>query len=373
MNIGINTRLLLKDRIEGVARYIFEISSRMAASNPEDHFYYFFDRKFDTQFITSDNITPVIIPPQSRHPILWNIWFQYQLPRYLKKYKIDVLFTGETYLPRNTKTPSVIVSHDLAYKHYPEQIPNSVLRYYDKNFEKNHEKADAIIAVSDATKQDIIMQYGTAPEKITVVHNASPKGFKKLYREEKNQVLEKLTGGDPYFVYLGSFHPRKNIKQLISAFELFKVKTNSKYKLVLLGRWAWKTEEIKQKIEQSRYTDDIIVRQESREAIFKFVAAAEALLYVSLFEGFGIPVLEGFSAGVPVITSNLSSMPEVAGDAALLVDPKNAEDIADAMVQVSSNPQLATTLIEKGTKRLDLFSWDTSAAKTYSILKKLVG
>jgi len=371
MNIGINTRLLIHNKIEGIARYIFEIVSRMAATHPEDTFYYFFDRKYDKKFITSKNIIPVVIPPASRHPILWNIWFQYQVPRYLKKYNIDVFYTGETYLPRKTKVPCAIVSHDLAYCHYPDQIPAHILKYYKRNFPKNHRLADAIIAVSEFTKQDIVKQYGIDQEKIHVIHNAAPTGFVPLSKEQKLKLRMELTDGAAYFAYLGSFHPRKNIAGLIDGFSAFKKKSNLPHKLVLMGRWAWKTKEIKAKIESSPYTNDILVKQESRENIFRIVASAEALLYVSFFEGFGIPILEGFSAGVPVITSNVSSMPEVAGDAAILVSPSEPDQIAQAMLEITEEEDKRNNFIASGYARLNEFSWDKSAERTYQVIRSL--
>ncbi len=371
MNIGINTRLLIEGKVEGIARYIFEISSRMAKAHPEDTFYFFFDRAYDKKFISAKNIIPIVVPPASRHPILWNIWFQYQIPRYLKKYNIDVFYTGETYLPRKTKVPSAIVSHDLAYCHYPEQIPKHVLKYYQKNFPKNHKLANAIIAVSEFTKEDIVKQYGIDKDRIQVIHNSAPAGFKVLNKDQIKEIQKEISDGIPYFAYLGSFHPRKNIIGLIEAFNVFKKDTGLKHKLVLLGRWAWKTVEIKQKIETSPYTQDILVRQESRENIFRYVAASEALLYISLFEGFGIPILEGFSAGVPVITSNLSSMPEVGGDAAILVNPSDPKEIAEAMFAMTKHDEKREARIQKGFLRLNNFSWDASAEKTYAVLKEL--
>jgi len=372
MNIGINTRLLIDGKVEGIARYIFEISSRMAAAHPEHTFYYFFDRKFDKKFITSENIKPVVVQPASRHPILWNIWFQYQIPRFIKKFKIDVFYTGETYLPRKTKVPCAIVSHDLAYCHYPEQIPKHILKYYKKNFPKNHRLANAIIAVSEFTKQDIVNQYSIKEGRVKVIHNAAPSGFKALTELEKSDIQKELTAGHPYFAYLGSFHPRKNILGLISAYNAFKNKTKQDHKLVLLGRWAWKTEEIKEKINTSPFTEDIIVRQETRANIFRYVAGAEALLYISLFEGFGIPILEGFSAGVPVITSNVSSMPEVGGTAAYSVNPQDPNEIAAAMEEcIRYNPEREQR-ISAGYKQLEKFSWDKSAKQTYSILENLI-
>ena len=357
--------------MEGIARYIYMISSRMAAAHPEDTFYYLFDRKYHPSFITSKNIVPLVIPPPTRHPILWNIWFQYILPGVLKKKKIDVFYTGESYMSRRTKVPTAIVTHDLAYCHYPDQIPDPVLRYYKKYFPQNHKQASKIITVSEFSRQDIAKQYNINKEDISVVYNACPDNFVPVNATEKKTIQEEHAEGNPFFVYLGSIHPRKNVARIIEAFEVFKEKTNSNYKLLLIGRWAWKTSQVKTQIENSPCRNDIIIKDYTRDIVYKIVASSEALLYCSVFEGFGIPILEGFSAGVPVITSSVSSMPEVARDAALLVNPMDVSSIADGMLQISKDKKLRENLIEKGNQRLQDFSWDDSADKTYKILSGL--
>jgi glycosyltransferase involved in cell wall biosynthesis len=354
--------------MEGIARYIYEISSRMAMTHPEDTFYYLFDRKYHDSFITSKNIVPLVIPPPTRHPILWNIWFQHIIPHVLKRKKIDVFYTGESYMSRRSTIPTAIVTHDLAYCHYPEQIPDPVLRYYKKYFPQNHKQADKIITVSEFSKEDIAKQYTINKEEISVVYNACPDHFVPVDSSEKKNIQEEHADAKPYFVYLGSIHPRKNVARMIAAFETFKKNTGSDYKLLLIGRWAWKTSEVKKQIENSPYRSDIIIKDYTREVVYKIVASSEALLYCSLFEGFGIPILEGFSAGVPVITSTVSSMPEVARDAALLVDPTEVNSIAEGMLQISKDNNLREKLIQKGNERLQDFSWDNSAAKTYEIL-----
>ena len=192
-----------------------------------------------------DNVIPVVVYPQARHPVLWHIWWQWQIPRLLKKYKVDVFYTGEIFMPRNTKVPRAIVSHDLAYLHYPNQIPENVRDYYAKTYPKNHTDADAVIAVSNFTKQDIIQSYGIEADDIEVIYNAAPKGFTPIEPSEKRNIQNRYAEGKPYFAYLGSFHPRKNISNLIRGFNHFKSITSADYKLVLMGRWGWNTEEIK--------------------------------------------------------------------------------------------------------------------------------
>lgn len=372
MRIGINARLFIKGKMEGVATYIHENVKRMIANHPEDTFILFFDRSIDFDHLTTlDNVIAVKVFPPTRHPILWEIWWQYRIPHLLKKYKVDVFYTGEVFMPRKTSVPKVIVSHDLAYLHYPEQIPNPVLSYYKRTYPLNHKQADKIIAVSEATKQDVINQYGIPENKIDVIHNASPSGFKTLDENQKEIVREKYTDGKAYFAYLGSFHPRKNIVNLIKGFEHFKSNSQTDHKLLLMGRWAWKTEKIKSALNNSIHRNDIVLVEDVGEEKYKLVAASEGLCYISLFEGFGIPILEGFSAGVPIISSNVSSMPEVAGDAALLVDPNSPEAIGNAMNDLAENNSLRDSLIQKGFERVKVFDWDKSAAKTYEVLRSV--
>lgn len=372
MNIGINARLFIKGKMEGVATYIHENVSRMIDDHPEDHFILFFDRNIDFEHLSSkSNVTTVKVFPPTRHPLLWELWWQWQIPRYLKKYSVDVFYTGEVFMPRRTNVPRVIVSHDLAYIHYPEQIPNSVLKYYQRTYPLNHHQADRVIAVSEATKQDIVTQYGLEPKKIQVIYNASTSGFHPIDAFTKQSVQKKYAGACPYFVYLGSFHPRKNIVNLIKGFEHFKSTREGTHKLILMGRWSWKTEKIKVALENSPFKNDIIVREDVGKEKHEIVAASEALCYISLFEGFGIPVLEGFSAGVPVITSNVSSMPEVAGDAAIIVDPKNPQEIALAMISLVKDDPLRESCIAKGLLRVKDFNWDRSAKQTYDLIKSV--
>lgn len=371
MNIAVNARVLLKHRMEGVCRYIYETTRAMAEAHPEDTFYLFFDRPYDEFFITSDNVVPVVIPPPTRHPILWHIWFEWMVPRYLKKYDIDVFYSGDTYLSMKTQCPTLLVSHDLAYLHYPEHLPKRVLKYYTKNFPRFHKKAGHIVAVSQYTKDDICKQYGLDASNISVGYNACPAGFAPKSEEEVKDIRDKYAQGAPYFVYVGSFHPRKNVANLIRAFEHFKQSDDTGSKLLLIGRMAWNNEDLVQLYESSNYKEDVVLLGPMFDEVKDIVPASTALVYVSLFEGFGIPILEGWSSGVPVITSSVSSMKEVAGDAALTVDPLSPEDIAKAMETLSLDPQLRSRLVREGKERLAIFDWNQTAEMIYRELCKL--
>lgn len=371
MQIAVNTRLLLAHRMEGVARYIYETTKRMVLAHPEVHFHFLFDRPYDDQFIFSSNITPHIVGLPSRHPLLWYLWFERSLPQFLNKHDIDVFYSGDMYLSLKADIPTLMISHDLNYLHYPDGLRWSHLKFYEYFMPKYHKAADHLVTVSEATKLDVIDKYGIVDADISVAYNAVPEGMEVLSYERIHAIRKEFTDGEPYFVYVGSLHPRKNIESLLKAYDTFRKKHDSNTKLLIYGRMAWKTSKIFSIYKSLEYKADVIFFGNEKLQVNEVIGAAEALCYISLFEGFGIPILEAFACGVPVITSNVSSMPEVAGDAALLVDPLDIEDIAERMIDLSSNDKLKAELIEKGHLQVQRFSWDTSAELIFKQLERL--
>jgi len=368
LKIAINTRFLLKNKLEGIGRVTFEIVKRLVRDHPEDEFIFFFDRAFDRAFIFADNIQPVVLQPPARHPILWYCWFEWALPTALRKYQPDVFLSPDNYLSLKTSIKTVMITHDLAHLHYPDEIPLLTKKFYDYYVPKYIEKAHRIISVSAFTKADIIKQYGTPANKIQVIHNACTAQFQSLDDQTKLEIKATYAAKQDYFFYIGSINPRKNIQRLIQAFDQFKAKTNSPMKLLLGGRLAWQSGPVKETFDQARYKSDIELLGYIEEATLpKMIATAKALVYVSLFEGFGLPILEALHCETPVITSNTTSMPEVAGDAALLVNPKSVEEIALAMEHIL-DPQLAKELIEAGKQQRQKFNWDKSAQEVYEVL-----
>jgi glycosyltransferase involved in cell wall biosynthesis len=368
MNIGVNARLLLSDKMEGIARYIYETTIRMAEAHPEDHFYLFFDRKVNLHLPFPDNVYRIVIPLQARHPILWHIWFEFLLPYFFKKYRIDVFYAGDTYLSLKSKIPTLLVSHDLAYLHYPQHIKAFALWHYQRYFPLYHHYARHIVAVSEATRQDVIQQYHIAEDKISVAGNGvTPVASDCLMTKEA--VQSRFSGGSPFFCYLGAIHPRKNVKNLIEAFEIFKKSDNKNIKLLLVGRFAWKSKEIKQLVISN---PDIIhlgmLGDKDKTEILK---ASEGLIYVSLFEGFGLPIIEAMSENVPVITSNVSSMAEVAGNAAITVSPDNVDEIAEAIKLLAGGGDFVEQLKKAGKVQIKKYSWDDTAQHIYRCLQKI--
>lgn len=369
MKIAINTRFLLKNKLEGIGWFSYEVIKRMVEQHPEDEFLFIFDRPFDESFIFSDNIRPIVIPPPARHPILWYLWFEWAVPMVLKRYRADVFFSPDGYLSLSSKVPTVMVTHDIAHKHFPELVPGLVGRYYDYYVPKYLEKAERVITVSEFGKNDIHQAYGIPLEKMSVACNGSRAIFQPLTQASRIVVKEQFSQGKDYFFYVGAIHPRKNVHRLIEAFDQFKSHTGSDLKLLLAGRFAWKTGAVKDAYDQALHKEDIqFLGYISEEELTQLMGAAFALTYVSNFEGFGIPLLEAMHCDVPVITANVSSMPEVVGEAGLTVNPSDIMAICQAMKTLFQDDNLRQSLVAKAQEQRNKFTWERAAITCYDAI-----
>jgi glycosyltransferase involved in cell wall biosynthesis len=369
MRIAVNTRLLLKNRLEGIGRFSLEILSRMAKNHPEHEFIFIFDRPYDEKFIFADNIKPVVFGPQARHPFLFILWFELTIPFLLKKYKADAFLSPDGFLSLRAKKPQFGVIHDINFEHYPDDLPRLVLWYYRTFFPRFIRKAKHIFTVSEYSKEDIVRTYGTAEDKVSVVYNGVNEVYAPVDATTCQLTREQHTQGFPYFLFVGALHPRKNLVNLFKAYDLFINNTHSSTRLLIVGNKMWWTPDIKNAYEEMNHRKQVVfLGHQSISELKKIYGSALALTYVSYFEGFGIPIIESFTCGTPVITSNVTSMPEVAGDAALIVDPFNVEEIALAMQKLEEDESLRTQLIKKGKQRALEFSWDDSARKLWKLM-----
>jgi glycosyltransferase involved in cell wall biosynthesis len=367
VKIAINTRFLLPGRtLEGIARYTYEISKNLVLSHPEHEFYFFFDRPYDKACIFSENVIPIVIRPAARHAILFYLWFEWQLPRYLKKYKIDLFFSTDNFLSLRTSCPTILTVHDLAFLHYPDTIPLASRLYYKYFMPKFLKKATHLLPVSFSVKMDILQNYNINDKKISVVYNALPSAFLNL-PQITNDVKEN------YFVLAGSINPRKNTYKILQSFEEFCQKVNCPFKLKLIGNFMGNNDKALSHLMDRLQDKGVLIHLKNLDdnQMINEIRTAKALLYISKFEGFGIPILEAMACGTPVITSNVASMPEVAGNAALLVNPHNQKEIVAAMLKIVANNELAEDLIKKGRLQIKNFSYKDSAQQVYLIMEKV--
>lgn len=372
MRIAVNTRFLLPDKLEGFGVFTHEVLKRLTCDHPEHEFIFLFDRPYSGQFIYNDNVTPVVIPPQARHPFLWYLWFEWSIPKVLKRYQPDLFFSPDGYLSLRSKVQSVPVIHDLAFEHYPKAVPFLTRHYYQHYFPKFAAKAKAIATVSSYSKQDLIHHYQVPASKVTVVYNGAGDHFQPLSQDEKEAVKYELTGGIDYFMYVGAIHERKNIPNLLRAFEQFKEKTRYATKLVIAGRKAWGNQELEALFDKLRWQSDILFTGSlEQQQLARYLGASLALTYISYFEGFGIPLLEAIQCHVPVITSNSSSLPEVAGQAGVIKDPDDITGIANSMAALIDDQAFYKALQEKAKIQCKRYSWDQTALRLWHLLEKV--
>ena len=375
MKLIVNTRLLITKQLNGIGWFTYHILKRLVKWHPEHQFVFLFDRKYDEKYIFGPNVIPEVIFPPARHPLLWYIWFEHAIVNKVNKYNPTLFFSPEGHLSLKIKDiPSLPVIHDINFHHDKKGVPyfdGIFWRYY---FPKYAHMASRILTVSEFSKNDIASKYNIPHSRIDVAYNGANEVFKPLNNSEKEDIRKKYSKGQEYFLYVGVLVPRKNISRMIQAFNRFKESSGNPVKLLLVGDKLFFTPEMKKVYNRSEYKEDIIFTGRLEQDQLKLVmGAALSLILVSCFEGFGIPIVEAMYADVPVITSNISSMPEIAGDAALLANPYSIDSITDAMLKIDSDEKLRKELIAKGRSQRLKFSWDNTAKAVWNSIEKVAG
>ena len=372
MTVAINCWILRNKKLDGIGYFTVNAVANLIKAHPEVQFKILCDKKFTEDYFDFPNVTKHKIFPALRHPLLYVFYMELVLPFFLRKHKPDVMVSADGYLSLLSKCKQIPIIYDINFEHKPEDIKLKNRIYFKFFFKRFARKAKRIATISEYSKKDIADYYKIDPATIDNVSCGINSNFSPLNAQEINEVKNKWSGGKPYFFFVGSMHPRKNIKRLIDAFNLFKEKTNSDFKLILAGSILWSKTEIEDSYTNSPYKDDIIFTGRlSDNDLQKMLGAAYALSFVPIFEGFGLPIVEAFQSGVPVICSNVTSMPEVAGNAALMVDPFSIESIADGMKKLSNDSELRNQLIAKGHIQKKLFSWTRTAQLLWESICKV--
>ncbi len=371
MDIAVNTRLLIGNRLDGIGWFSYETLLRITRAHPEHRFFFLFDRPWSGQFVFSENVIPLVVPPPTRHPLLWHTWLEYSLPRVFRKHRPELFLSPDGFLSLRSPVPSLPVIHDLNFEHRPADLPWLTGRYYRHYFPRFARHATRIATVSEYSKNDLVSSYGLDPDKIDVVYNGASEVFTPPSQEEQDRTRAQYTGGEPYFIFIGSLHPRKNIPNLLRAFDLFSRQQDPSVHLLIAGETFFKNRETHSVLSGMRSRQQVhFTGRLGREDLRMALGSSLALVFVPWFEGFGIPVLEAMACEVPVLASRVTSLPEVCGEAALLVDPANPEAMAASMGRLAADPELRQELVRKGIVRRRKFSWDQTAEKLWSCIEK---
>ncbi len=371
MKIAVNTRLLLKGKLDGIGWFSYESLKRITQNHPEHQFYFIFDRPFHEEFIFANNIEPIVIGPPTRHPILYYIWFEQRLPALFKRLQPDLFLSPDGYLSLKTTCPSLPVMHDINFHHFPKDLPFAYSKYYNYYFPRFAQKAQRIATVSEYSKQDISKVFGIAPDKIDVVYNGINEKYGPTTLAEKEAARQKFSHGKPFFLFVGTLLKRKNIARLLLGFDRFKQQQESDVQLLVVGNKKWWTADMEEAYKGMNYASSVtFLNYLQPNDLQSVMGAALAKTFVPLFEGFGIPIIEAMRCELPVMTSDASATKEVAQDACLLVNPYEVGEIANGMSRLYNEPALRQGLIEKGKRRCQDFSWDLTASRLWQCIER---
>lgn len=378
MRIGIDIRLIGKKRT-GDEAVIFNLVKNLARIDSEDEFLLFTDINENEQLdkiknnleIENKNNFKIISLPANRFS--WNFW---TLPMYLRKNPVDVYHTQYItpwFVSKDIKIVTII--HDISFNFFPQFIKFSDLFFLKTLIPISLRRADKIIAVSEFTKKEIKKFYKINPEKIACVYNSVDEEFlnNEVSEDQLKEVRSKYNLPEKFILYIGTLQPRKNIPQLIEAFARIKDRLGG-FKLVICGNKEAHNydKKIGDSIKENKLENEVIfpgfVDEEDKQAVYKL---AHVFAFPSLYEGFGIPVLEAMSQDVPVVASDIPSLKEIAADGALYFDVTSLDNFSQEIYNICIDNKLREELIQLGNERINFFSWEKSASKLLAIYKIL--
>lgn len=324
------------------------------------------------------NGRPAALPPLPRNFELRSIrlprlWTHLRLSTEMLLRPPDLLFVPAHVLPLWSPRRSVVTIHDLGYLHFPEAHPSAQRLYLRVSTLWNARRASHVLAVSEATKRDIVVHCGVRPDKISVVYLGVGERFRPASDPERlGVVMDRYGIAQPYLLYVGTIQPRKNLLRLIEAWSRFLAgRSESSPMLVIAGKQGWLTEAINRRVGELQVSDHVrFTGYIADEDLPALIGGALGYLLPSLYEGFGLPLLEAQACGTPVLTSRVSSLPEVAGDAAVYVDPLDVASIAAGIARLVDDDALRADLRRRGLERVPAWSWERTARETLAILER---
>jgi glycosyltransferase involved in cell wall biosynthesis len=367
MRIGVDTRLM-HYQPAGISRYTWHLLQALAELDNVDEFVVFQHRKHRTPLIQQANFRRATLFAPVHHRLE-----QAMLTAELMRFRFDLLHSTDFIPPLYSPIKSVITVHDLAFLHYPHFLTTESAAYYGQ-IDKAIVKATHIIVPSEYTRQDLIAQLGSPADKVTVIHEAANPIFKPLpFAETLHAVRNRYHLPERFVLSVGTIEPRKNINGLLQAFAHLRDKyAPGDVMLAIAGSKGWLYEETLELVKTLNLETQVrFLGRVPDEDLHQLYVAARCHVHPAHYEGFGLPPLEAMACGTPTIVSNISSLPEVVGDAALLVNPLDFEEIAVAMHRLLTDDDLHAELSKKGLQRACVFSWERAAHRTLDVYRKV--
>jgi len=383
MKIGIDANWAIFDQ-SGIGKYTENLIKALLDVDTENQYVLFFDyfrdrdhRRQMIQKLIAKAKAPVKVVTNHNLSILKEFLLQFpRFSKYFYREPVDVMhfpfFSG---VPAKVEVPAVVTIHDLTFLYYPEHRGAKTSNFYLKRTKLAIQTAQKIIAVSEATRQDLIKELGVLPEQIKTVPEGVTANFSPIIEERRLKAFLKQYRLEPqkYILSVGTLEPRKNLVRLVKAYSMLPNQIRANYKLVLIGSPGWRNSALSQTINDLNLKANVIMPGYfGHEDLPYFYNGAKVFVYPSLYEGFGLPPLEAMACSTPVVASNISSLPEVMGHAGLLINPLKEEEIAAAIKRILTNDRLAGLLAVKGLKQAKKFSWDKTAKETIKVYKEIL-
>jgi glycosyltransferase involved in cell wall biosynthesis len=364
MRIGIDARLVYYSQA-GIGQYIVHLVNGLAAVDAENEYVLLQSRKDEKAILTQPNFRRVSLWTPSHHRLE-----RYSLNVELVRLGLDVLHSPDFIPPHRPSCKSVITVHDLAFILYPHFLTKESARYYG-HIDQAVRWTDHIISVSESTKRDTVQHLGVPEDKITVVYEAASPIFRPVDREMARQQVRDRHGIDgPFILFVSTIEPRKNVPTLLRAIRQLMDCYKEDVRLVLAGGKGWLSEDAFAVVDDLQLDGRVhFVGRVSSEDLVYLYNAAELLAHPAFYEGFGLPPLEAMACGLPVVVSNVASLPEVVGDAGMLIDPHDVDELAVAMWRVLNDTNLSREMREKGLRQAAQFSWERAARETLEIYR----
>lgn len=362
MQVAIDSRFLLP-HLEGFGRFTREVARRLIQKNPESEFFLLFDRRPPKKYLFGPNQRSIVLPPQTRHWTLYALWWRYSVPFFLRRRRPQVLLATYGQLSQKAArlVPTVAFIHDAAFARYPEHLPPGWAYYYKRTFQTTAAEARLLLANSYSVQADLQALFGAPPEKIRIAYNGcDTEFFRPSSPPEQEATRKHYTQGLPYLLYVGSLHPRKNPIRLLQAYDYLRSQYTEPLRLLIVGRFMFSEGNFRKTYNQMRYQSEVILHPPVPDSeLVRLYGAAAVVVYPSLYEGFGYPVAEGLACGVPVVTSRVSALPEVGGEAAFYANPYDPADIARAIYEaLTESSEARQQRIQKGLAHVRQFSWE---------------
>ena len=376
MKIGINALKLYTSqdyRNAGISHYIRQLTTHLLDHDGKND-YTLFTNNLMPQWQEQTRYAPRIVTswlPTAR-PVPRILWEQTLLAWHTTRGKLDLLHCPLNVIPMAAACPTVLTIHDLAFLRYPRLFPRFKQRYLQLFTRMSARNANAVMTVSASTRDDVVEMFGVPRDRVHVVYHAADADFCLRSQDECNTFRASKGLTTRYILYVGTLEPRKNVDVLIRAFGKVLREEGLQHKLVLIGGKGWMTQAIQQAIEDAGIGDRVLMPgYVAREELPLWYSSADLFVYPSTYEGFGYPALEAMASGTPVIASNTSSLPEVVGDAGMLVAPREVSRLATAMAGILTDSELADKLRSRGLKQAIKFNWVDSVHTCLDIYQSL--